>query len=148
MRNSFGRVLMQNRKPIDPALKSYLDAIAAASGATLPPDDAERVRLRRAWMLRAREERDAIAGLPNAVATRDVAISPGLNGRLYAPAGATSPLPLLVYAHGGGWVVGSIETHDPFCRLLCEAADVIVLSLDYRLAPEHRFPAAIDDMLA
>jgi acetyl esterase len=138
----------RERMPIDRALKSYLDAIAAASGATLPPDDAERVRLRRAWMRQAREERGAIAGLPNAVGTQDVAISAELNGRLYAPADAVSPLPVLVYAHGGGWVVGSVETHDPFCRLLSEAADVIVLSLEYRLAPEHRFPAAIDDMMA
>ncbi len=135
------------RKPLNAALKNYLDAIAAAAAATLPPDDAERVRLRRAWMLQAREQRSAIAGLPNGVETRDVAIFPGLGGRLYTPADAAASRPVLVYAHGGGWVVGSVQTHDPFCRLLCDAAGVIVLSVEFRLAPEHRFPASLDDML-
>jgi len=58
------------------------------------------------------------------------------------------PLPVLVYAHGGGWVVGSVETHHPFCRLLSEAAGIVVLSVEYRLAPEHPFPAGLDDVLA
>ena len=136
------------RKPIEAALKSYLDAIAAAATETLPPNDQERVRLRRAGMLRALKVRGAIAGLPNGVETREVPMSSGLNGRLYKPAGATALLPVLVYAHGGGWVVGSVETHDPFCRLLSEAANVIVLSVEFRLAPEHRFPAALNDMLS
>jgi acetyl esterase len=138
----------RERKPLDNALGNYLEAIAAAAAATLPPDDEERVRLRRAWMLQAREERGAIAGLPNGVETRDVAISPQLGGRLYTPADARAPRPILVYAHGGGWVVGSIETHDPFCRLLSDAADVIVFAVEFRLAPEHLFPGALDDVMA
>jgi alpha/beta hydrolase fold len=60
-------------------------------------------------------------GLPNVVRTREVAISTGLTGRIYTPSNATASLPVLVYAHGGGWAVGSVETHDPFCRLLSEA---------------------------
>ncbi len=55
---------------------------------------------------------------------------------------------MLVYFHGGGWVVGDLDTHDAPCRLLARAAGVRVLSVDYRLAPEHRFPAAADDALA
>jgi len=71
-----------------------------------------------------------------------------LRARLYAPHGAETPGPLLVYFHGGGWVEGSVATHEPSCRLLAHLAGVRVLSVDYRLAPEHPFPAAPDDALA
>ncbi len=70
--------------------------------------------------------------------------------RLYRPAGsrAGEVLPALVYYHGGGWVIGDLDTHDVLCRQLCNAAGVSVIAVDYRLAPEHRFPAAFDDSLA
>jgi acetyl esterase len=71
-----------------------------------------------------------------------------LRARLYSPAGVTSPAPLLVYLHGGGWVVGDLETHDQPCRFLAKHAGVRVLAVDYRLAPEHPFPAAVDDSVA
>ncbi|MCW5745420.1 MAG: alpha/beta hydrolase, partial [Alphaproteobacteria bacterium] len=69
--------------------------------------------------------------------------------RLYRPRAASPKalLPTLVWAHGGGWVVGSIETHDATCGHLAAQAGVAVLSVDYRLAPEHPFPAAFDDMV-
>src|SRR4051812_47135428 len=82
---------------------------------------------------------------------RDVAIAGAagrLTARLYVPDGAASPAPLLVYYHGGGWVQGSAATHEPSCRLLAHLVGVRVLSVDYRLAPEHPFPAAADDALA
>jgi len=63
--------------------------------------------------------------------------------RLYAPSNET--LPLLLYLHGGGFVVGGLETHDSLCRQLARRSGGAVLALDYRLAPEHRFPAAQDD---
>ena len=56
--------------------------------------------------------------------------------------------PLIVYFHGGGWVIGDLDTHDPFCRALAEACGSTIMSVDYRLAPEHPFPAAHDDCLA
>jgi acetyl esterase len=62
------------------------------------------------------------------------------------PAGAAAPL--FVYFHGGGWVTGDLDTHDMPCRALCHHAGVHVLAVDYRLAPEHRFPAPVDDALA
>jgi acetyl esterase len=68
--------------------------------------------------------------------------------RLYVPAGAPAPGPLLVYYHGGGWVQGSLDTHDAACRLLAHFAGVRVLSVDYRLAPEHPYPAAVQDAVA
>ena len=70
--------------------------------------------------------------------------------RLYRPLGsaAGAVLPVLVYYHGGGWVIGDLDTHDTLCRELANAAGCAVVAVDYRLAPEHRFPAAVDDCLA
>jgi acetyl esterase len=82
---------------------------------------------------------------------RDVTVAGAagpLTARLYVPDTAAAPGPLLVYYHGGGWVEGSAATHEPSCRLLAHLAGVRVLSVDYRLAPEHPFPAAADDALA
>jgi acetyl esterase len=69
--------------------------------------------------------------------------------RFYVPGGLPAgPTPLLVYYHGGGWVIGDLDTHDGVCRFLAAAAGVAVLSVDYRLAPEHPFPAAVEDSWA
>ena len=70
--------------------------------------------------------------------------------RVYRPAGVADSrrLPVLVYFHGGGWVIGDLETHDVMCRQLTAEAGVSVISVDYRLAPEHKFPAAVDDAWA
>jgi acetyl esterase len=66
--------------------------------------------------------------------------------RIYQPSpNARSDSPALVYFHGGGWVIGSVETHDRLCRFLAHEVPCTVVSVDYRLAPEHRFPAAVDD---
>jgi acetyl esterase len=68
--------------------------------------------------------------------------------RIYRPRGVPRPAPALLYFHGGGFVLGGLDSHDPVCRLLADEARCVVLSVDYRLAPEHRFPAAPDDALA
>lgn len=70
-----------------------------------------------------------------------------LAARVLRPAGE-GPKPTVVYLHGGGWVVGDLDTHLGHARRLCVQADAVVVSVDYRLAPEHRFPAAFDDALA
>jgi acetyl esterase len=67
--------------------------------------------------------------------------------RLYRPS-KTRPLPALIYFHGGGWVLGNLDTHDRIMRLLAEKSGAAVLGVDYRLAPEHKFPACYDDALA
>ncbi|WKN48079.1 alpha/beta hydrolase [Nocardioides sp. Arc9.136] len=76
----------------------------------------------------------------------------GLLGRLYTPSAAGAPVatpgPLLLFFHGGGFFFGDLETHDATCRFLAERAGVRVLAVDYRLSPEHPFPAAHDDALA
>ncbi len=71
-----------------------------------------------------------------------------LPARMYLPSSAPRPGPLIVYFHGGGWVQGSIASHDRACRLLAGLSGVRVVSVEYRLAPEHPFPAAADDALA
>jgi len=69
--------------------------------------------------------------------------------RAYRGSGTSAEaLPVLVYYHGGGWVIGNLDSHDWTCRMIANAANCAVVSVDYRLAPEHRFPAAFDDALA
>ena len=82
---------------------------------------------------------------------RDITID-GADGPLaarhYVPDEDGGPHPLLVYYHGGGWVICDLDTHDALCRLICKHAGVQVLAVDYRLAPEHPFPAGLDDARA
>jgi acetyl esterase len=103
----------------------------------------------------AREQMEATARarkaepLPVArVEERDIA-GPGgtLRLRLYWPQ-AAGPLPAIVYYHGGGHVIGSLDTHDFVARNLCAGAGALVASVDYRMGPEHKFPAAVDDSFA
>jgi acetyl esterase len=67
--------------------------------------------------------------------------------RVYTPEGE-APFPIVVFFHGGGWVVGTLDTYDPLCRALAAATPAVVVSVDYRLAPEHRWPAAVEDAYA
>jgi acetyl esterase len=67
--------------------------------------------------------------------------------RLYYPAG-DGPFAVLVYFHGGGWVIGDLDTHHGFCHALAKTSGCLVVAVDYRLAPEHRFPAAVEDAYA
>lgn len=135
-------------------------------GQTLDPDLALLLRLMRlegsqlagvrSSVAKQRREIDAGAALTvdrgvGEVATRTVAVPVGgstVPARLYEPAGLAAGSPLLVFYHGGGWVVGSIDSHDNTCRFLAERAGARVLSVGYRLAPEHPFPTATADALA
>jgi acetyl esterase len=88
---------------------------------------------------------------PQGVETADLAITTGegpIPIRIYRPAGAYAPLPIVVWLHGGGWVLGNIDTHDNVCRFLAELGPLLVISVDYRLAPEARAPAQQQDALA
>jgi acetyl esterase len=128
--------------PVDPQLQPFLDARNAQ-----PPLDALSVEEARA--------RYRVHPLPgaraDAVASAADRTIPGPGGplglRVYTPRGA-GPFPLLVFFHGGGFVACDLDTHDALCRNLCAGAGCVVASVDYRLAPEHRFPAAPDDCLA
>jgi len=129
--------------PLDPQAKAFLDQ-AAASGA--PPLNA----------LPVPEARQALralftAGQKESVKKVDDRQILGPDGhipvRIYTPKGQ-GPFPILVYFHGGGWVLGDLETHDDTCRVLANTAECIVVAVDYRLAPEHKFPAAPEDCYA
>jgi acetyl esterase len=95
-----------------------------------------------------------VAGAPVALASvRETTVAGAagpLAARLYVPddSDAAAQGPLVVYYHGGGWVAGDIDTHDQPCRLLAKTSGARVLSVGYRLSPEHRFPAPVDDALA
>jgi acetyl esterase len=95
---------------------------------------------------RAMYDQSMLVGAPPAVA-RVENVSMALDGRtlgarLYVPEGAGDNPPLVIYFHGGGWVIGTLDTHDGTCRALARACGAAVLSVDYRLAPEDRYPAA------
>src|SRR3954470_5148 len=82
--------------------------------------------------------------------TRDVTVQGAegpLDARLYVPASGTEG-PLLVFFHGGGMIYGDLDSHDAVCRFIAEQAGIRVLAIDYRLAPEHPFPAGVDDAFA
>lgn len=86
-----------------------------------------------------------------AVQTSEVRLAGGdgaVSGRRYVPEHCASPAPALVFYHGGGFVVGSLDSHDGICRALAEQAQCVVFSVDYRMAPEHQAPAAADDATA
>ena len=92
-----------------------------------------------------------LAGVPEEVAKVENRTIPVLGGeipvRIYTPVGE-GPFPALVYYHGGGWVIGNLDTVDVPCRLLANRAGCVVISVDYRLAPEHKFPTAAEDSYA
>ncbi len=126
---------------VDPqvrAVLAYLAQLGHPPIDTIPPADARR---------QYRETRAALRpAAPILPVVRDIRAD-GATGsvplRLYRPSDGT--LPALIYFHGGGWVTGDLDTHDVVCRQLAAQAGVVVIAVDYRLAPEHRFPAAVDD---
>jgi acetyl esterase len=130
---------------MDPSARRLVDAAQAApqiSEATLTPEQSR---------TNFRTSRRALSPEPPPVAeVRDIE-APGLAGpiplRLYRGAGtdAASNLPVLLFFHSGGWVSGGLDTHDVACRSIANVARCAVIAVDYRLAPEHRFPAAVED---
>jgi acetyl esterase len=130
--------------PLDPQAQAFLDQIAAMGGQPLSSMGVAEAR-------QAMEMLSQMRGAEVAVASVVDRTIPGPGGeipvRIYTPNG-TAPFPMLVYFHGGGWVLGSLGTHDGICRSLAAGAGCIVVSVDYRLAPEHRYPAAAEDCYA
>jgi acetyl esterase len=132
--------------PLDPQVRRFLDRLAATSprtAATLT------VAERRASL----ERLLAFDGEPEPVERIEKRSIPGpagaLGARVYTPAGAGGgPLPGLVFFHGGGFVAGSLDTHEGICRRVSNASGCTLVSVDYRLGPEARFPAAVEDACA
>jgi acetyl esterase len=130
--------------PLDPQAQAFLDQLAA-SGA--PPLHELSVAEARQVIVTLFGTTDA----PEPVGLVQDWTIPGAAGempaRLYTPSGH-GPFPVLVYFHGGGWVIGNLEAYDATCRALTNAAGCIVVAMEYRLAPEHKFPAAPEDCYA
>lgn len=128
---------------LDPKARHILDLVAAAGNPPLHQRTPEQAR--------ATLVTQPLAGEPEPVASvEDHTVPAGdaaLPVRIYRP-DATGPLPALVYYHGGGWVVGNLDAVDVPCRRLANRAGCVVVSVDYRLAPEHKFPTAVEDAYA
>ncbi|QKG56860.1 alpha/beta hydrolase [Hymenobacter sp. BRD128] len=75
-------------------------------------------------------------------------VAPGVKARIYTPKSGTAPFPVIVYYHGGGWVIANLNTYDPSVRALCEQTGAVIVSVAYRQAPEHKFPTAHNDSFA
>lgn len=82
------------------------------------------------------------------IATTDLTIPGNIKARLYTPANVDAAGPVLMYFHGGGWVIGDLDTHDPLCAEIARLLAMRLVSVDYRMAPEAAFPAAFDDCVA
>lgn len=129
----------------DPQIKALLAKIQEAGA---PP-------LNTLTPTRAREVKNPVfiefGGPPVEISNVGDLRIPGPSGeipvRIYTPEGK-GPFPVLVYFHGGGWVICNLDTHDSLCRHLANRASCVVVSVDYRLAPEHKFPAAVEDAYA
>jgi acetyl esterase len=128
--------------PLDPQVRALLDQLVVGRPSldTLPVDVG-----RRAY---AESSAKLIPKPADPLDVEDRSIdgpAGALRVRVYRPPTARAGRPLVVWYHGGGWVVCDLDTHDAVCRRLSLGADAVVVSVDYRLAPEHRFPAAADD---
>lgn len=141
---SGGGVVYQGGRTLDPRLQFLAAAGSRAPGLhTLSPPEARAASAQGLAVL---------AGKPEPGVTMQPMSVPGAEGpipaRAYRPQNQDPAAPLMVYAHFGGGVIGDLDTSDVFCRILARVARCPVLSVEYRLAPEHRFPAGLEDVLA
>jgi acetyl esterase len=130
---------------LDPQMKAFLDVANAEGPLFLRAETAEQARAKMMALLEARKVE------PPAIYRAEDRRIEGPHGaipiRIYTPTAAT-PMGTLVFFHGGGWVLGSVDTYDVLCRTIANAAGCVLVSVDYRLAPEHKFPAAPEDCYA
>lgn len=144
---SGGRAITIDGNTLDPSIQMMLAAqrLMGIDG-LVSHDDAAATRAANSALTRTLDQPDV-----RVAEIRPVSI-PGpagtIGARHYRPVAATGSAPLLVFYHGGGFVFGDLESHDTACRLICRDAGVHVLAVDYRLAPEHPAPAAVDDAYA
>jgi acetyl esterase len=134
--------------PLDPAIQGLLSLLESAQAP--PLSESTPAAGRRAFRTLAVDFRDPAAVVPVG-STEDLTIDGAtgvLQARVYRPDGPVEPRPTVVFFHGGGFVIGDIETHDNQCRWVCREVDAVVVSVAYRLAPEAPFPAPVEDCLA
>ena len=133
--------------PLDPLMKAFLDQMALQPTPKL-------------WQMPPALARETMIAMTQLIGPKDVPIGKVLNRTIPAPhgeipiraytpvAGGAEPMPTMVYFHGGGWVIGNLDTHDGVCRILANESCCRVVAVDYRLSPEHKFPAAVEDAFA
>jgi acetyl esterase len=133
--------------PVDAKLRVILDAGKTLGRRAIELQTPAEARAERAEMM-ARfvplPEYTDVRVVERTIATEEREITV----RVYTPPISEQSLPVIVYFHGGGWVVCTLDTHDPICRALAKETGSVVVSVDYRLAPEHKFPAGLEDCLA
>jgi acetyl esterase len=130
--------------PLHPAIQAMLAAEVPGPSIDAMPVAEARV-LREGMMLQRPRREEPVARVEDWMIPGS---GLGIPVRVYTPSGEAGPLPILVFFHGGGWVFGTLETHSDICRTLCHRSGSLVVSVDYRRAPEHRFPAALEDCCA
>ena len=130
--------------PLDPLAKAYLDQLAARPSPKLWDLPTDLGRMAFAATMRLVGPKDVPIGkIENIFMPGDIAL------RIYTPVAAGGEaLPTIVFFHGGGFVFGDLDTHDGLCRLLATDSGARVIAVNYRLAPEHKFPAAVEDAFA
>ena len=132
--------------PLDPEVAAILEKIRLAGNPEywqMTPEAARAWHNRKAGILDIKP--DPVFAVADRVVQTPAAPVPV---RIYTPRASDEPLPILVWLHGGGHVVGCLDSYDALCRQLSLQGDCIVVSVDYRLAPEHKFPAGVDDSFA
>ncbi len=132
--------------PVDPPVQRMLDLLASMQRPSMPSTSPEEAR--RGFRMLTVDARSAHSIVPVAAVEELELAGPAcpLRARVYRP-DADPPLATIVFIHGGGFVIGDVDTHDNQCRTLCAETGAVVLSTDYRLAPEAPFPAALEDAL-
>ncbi|HJQ43784.1 MAG TPA: alpha/beta hydrolase [Jatrophihabitantaceae bacterium] len=130
--------------PLDESIAGLLALIAAAGRPPVAEGTVQEAREGMRTLLVTFRDESKLAPVRS---VHDETLAATIPARVYRP-DADGPLPTVVFFHGGGFVIGDLDTHDAVCRLLCRDAGVVVVSVDYRLAPEHPFPAAVDDAYA
>lgn len=127
---------------LDPMIKKILDQINAVD---LPSLDTIPPSLYRKYAKQGTSEEMEVEKVKDAVNHVVPLDGREIPVRIYTPLQGEAPFPTLVFYHGGGWVIGDLDSHDAICRHIANLAHCKVISVDYRLAPEHKFPAAVDD---
>src|SRR3954466_2269581 len=134
--------------PLDPEIQGLLAAMAALNAPPLSQGTPESARAGFRFMTVDMRKPENVIAVKE---TEDVAIptdAGDVPARVYRPDTTEAPVPTIVFVHGGGFVIGDIETHDNQARAICAGTDSVVVSIDYRLAPEAPWPAAVHDALA
>ncbi len=131
--------------PLDPQCRALIEAAAGSA----PFDGSDHIAVRNGYAATISAFRHATGELNSVVDSAFPGPAGDVPIRIYRPQGDGASLaPCLIFYHGGGWAVGDLDTHDHMCRHLAHGSGAVVISVDYRLAPEHKFPAGLADCIA